>query len=234
MTLSDEELMAYVDGELDAPARAAVESRLAADPDACGRLAAQLRLQVALRQRFDPVLDERVPRPLLEAARAPGTALRAVPAQRWYALAASVLLGVVVALVVSIGPRTRAAYVVDGHGMRAGRELAQALSSQLSASATPGDVAEVSLSFVARDGRYCRAYTMGTDAGVACREGEAWRIRAFERLQRPAAEPGGYRQAASALPAGVLIAAQGLMDGDPLDAEAEVAARDHGWKPRTP
>jgi hypothetical protein len=234
MTLSDEELMAYVDDELDAETRAAVEERLAADPAACRRLAAQLRLQIELRRSFDPVLVERVPQHLIDAVRAPTTGARAVPGHRWYALAASVLLGVVVALAVTVGPRTRASLVVERDGVRAAGALAQVLSSQLSATPGPRDTAHVAISFVARDGRYCRAFTTADHAGLACRDGETWQVRALERLERSTADTGAYRQAASALPSAILIAAQNLMAGEPLDAADEKAARDRDWqrKPR--
>jgi len=39
MTFSDETIMAYVDGELDAPARAAVDASLATDPELARRIA---------------------------------------------------------------------------------------------------------------------------------------------------------------------------------------------------
>lgn len=230
MTLPDEELMAYVDDELDATTRAAVEARLATDPSACRRLAAQLRLQAELRRRFDPVLGERVPRRLLDATRAPAAPARAQPTYRWFALAASVLLGVAVAIAVTFGARTGAQIVVERDGLRAGGALAQALSSQLSAKPAADDVAHVAISFLAHDGHYCRAYTTADHAGLACRDGETWQVRALERLERSTADTGAYRQAASALPSAILIAAQNVMAGEPLDAAAEQAARDHGWQ----
>ncbi len=78
MTISDEQLMAYVDGELDADARAQIEAAMVSDAELARRVARQQRLREKLRAAFDEVLREPVPDRLLAAARnAPGAASRA-------------------------------------------------------------------------------------------------------------------------------------------------------------
>jgi anti-sigma factor RsiW len=60
-SLSDVQLHAYVDGQLDAAGRAEVEAHLATDPEAARRVADYRRLTQALHGAFDPVLDAPVP-----------------------------------------------------------------------------------------------------------------------------------------------------------------------------
>lgn len=64
MTVSDEELMAYADGELAETDAARVAAAVAADPALAGKLEAQRRLRALLRGTFDPVTAEPVPEDL--------------------------------------------------------------------------------------------------------------------------------------------------------------------------
>ncbi len=66
---SDEILVAYLDGELDAGARAEVETWLADDAAMRDRVAGLAESARLLRAAFDPVLHEPIPDRLLEAAR---------------------------------------------------------------------------------------------------------------------------------------------------------------------
>jgi len=66
---SDDTLIAYLDGELDADSRSEVESWLEADAVLRDRVAALAASAEALRAAFEPVLHEPVPERLLAAAR---------------------------------------------------------------------------------------------------------------------------------------------------------------------
>src|SRR5882724_5548232 len=70
MTLSDDILMAYADGELDPKTRAQVEDAMAADPRIAGRVAAHKALRDTVRTELNKVLEETVPERLVAAARA--------------------------------------------------------------------------------------------------------------------------------------------------------------------
>jgi hypothetical protein len=111
-------------------------------------------------------------------------------------------------------------------GLEARGDLERALATQLAAD--PG-VVKVGLTLKTTDGRYCRTFQSTPDrlAGLACREGDDWRIRTLTAWTPP--PPAAYRQAASATPPEVLAAVDALA-AEPLDAPAERAARDHGWK----
>lgn len=88
----DATLSAWLDGELDDPARAEVEAWLRAHPDDAARVRQWLADRDALRARFDPVLDEPVPPGLLRTVREAG---RRTAWPRWAlaASAAGLLLG---------------------------------------------------------------------------------------------------------------------------------------------
>ena len=66
-TISADKIVAYVDGELDADARAEVETAAAADPAVAAGIAAHRSLRAQLAAAFGPVADEPVPDRLLRA-----------------------------------------------------------------------------------------------------------------------------------------------------------------------
>ncbi len=71
--IPDNELHAYVDGALTAARHAEVDAWLTANPEAAERLRAYTEQKQALRQLFDPVLDEPLPAPLRALAEPPRT-----------------------------------------------------------------------------------------------------------------------------------------------------------------
>lgn len=87
------ELHAYVDGRLDAAGRAAVEARLAGDPEAAERVRAWGEQRAALRALHAGVLDEPPPGHLLQAAQQlQQRSARLGQWQRWGGMAASLLV----------------------------------------------------------------------------------------------------------------------------------------------
>jgi anti-sigma factor RsiW len=69
MTISDEMLMAYADGELDAASRARVEAAMQEDPEIGKRVARHRALRETMQGAFSDVLNEPVPERLIQAAR---------------------------------------------------------------------------------------------------------------------------------------------------------------------
>jgi len=253
--IDDETLMAYADGELDAPARDAVQRAIAADP----QLAERVRRHQALRGRvdaaFEPLLHEPVPQRLLDALRDAGApaqdsrvidlaAERAAKAaerhrqQRrrwswpeWGAMAACLVVGVAVGqfalTALESGPFETSAGQLIARG-----ELERALSKQPAAASAQDAKVAIQLSFVSAGGEYCRSFALHGQnalAGLACRSGAQWRVQLLARHDGAAAP--GYRQAASALPPAVLRAIDERMRGEPLDTQAEQAAIARAWRP---
>lgn len=257
MSFSDEILMAYADGELDAPLREQVEQAVRSD----AQVAAAVERHRALRRNvfaaFAGILDEPVPAGLQPgrlaqpAAAAPSVApaslvppvridvlaaegARPLPARwswpQWGAMAASLVVGVLAGVLGWQGthPGTDAGpFARQGDALVAQGALAEALSRQLAAEPGAGGV-QVGVSFRARDGRYCRSFVLGAEAGLACRNGDSWQVPV---LAEGESRQGAYRQAGSALPAAVLDAIDQRIAGAALDARAERAARARGWRP---
>lgn len=222
----DEMLMAYVDDELAPDQRESFERRLAADPALQQAVARQRALRARLAAAFDPVLEEPVPLSLTLAAQAANEPRRGGwRAPQWAAMAACLALGVIAGR--AAWPTSGALETREGalvvHGA-----LARALDQQLAADAGP---VRIGVSFRSTDGRWCRTFQSAPDrlAGLACREPQGWAARALATW-RPQPQA-GYRTAGSETPAPVLAAVDAAISGAPLDAAAERAARDRGWKP---
>ena len=87
--ITEDELHAYVDGELPAERRADVEAWLAAHPDDAGRVQSWRAMAEMLHARYDSVVQEPVP------ARLELERLERRPRQWFYAAAAAVLVAFV-------------------------------------------------------------------------------------------------------------------------------------------
>lgn len=237
-TISENELQAYVDGELAPADVARVEAAIAADPALARQLERERTLRGRLNAAFDPVLDEPLPARLTalleDGAAAPSGAVPSkvvdlasrrrrvwpVPA---YALAASLLV-----LAATLWLRNTSGLVrMQGDRLVASGELARALDDALASAPRPHAPVAIGLSFRAQDGHVCRSFTRAALAGLACRDGDAWSIAV---LSHAASHDGEIRQAGSALPPEVQAAIDARMQGDAFDAAQERAARAAHWR----
>jgi hypothetical protein len=243
MTISDETLMAYADGEADEAVRASVEAAMRDDPDIAKRIARHRAMRDAMQGAFSKVLAEPVPERLMAAARGQTSLVidlagaRAASQRksggaprRWQpaALAASLLLGLGVGYLTWHSSdaliQTNAGRLVAGGG------LANALSGQLSNDRAGDGIAVAGLSFRSKSGNYCRTFSLsGPDSpsGLACREGNQWKIQALGQSVRE--ETTNFRPAGSPLSPAIGAAVEESIEGEPLDRAAEIAARQSGW-----
>lgn len=242
MNVTDEELMAYADGELSDADAARVEGALALDPALAERLAAHRHLHAVLKGHLDPVAEEPVPDALiamitaaareddrkvisLAAARAEREA-KAPPRpflQRWggMAIAASLVLG----LMLGTQLRTSGPIVERNGALMASGTLAKGLDTQL-ASAESGPL-RILTSFQREGGDYCRVFEAGATSGIACKDQGGWVLE--RTMASGARQASDYRQAGSA-DSELMAAAQDMAKGEPLDAGQEKAAVAKGWK----
>lgn len=237
MTLPTETLMAYVDGELPPEERARVEAAITADADLQAFVAQQHALRRGLHDAFDDVLATPVPEALLAAAAKPPSwrfRLRSLGARRialWSGIPAAAALACGLVLGVFLGGPS--GDVVSGPGgLMARGPLAAALTHQLAAHPERTAMARIGITFKDKAGRFCRTFTAGQTAGIACHQGGGWHIAA---LAQSAPEPGAddaYQTAGSTMPDPIRSAVQGLIAGPALDAKAERAARAAGWTSR--
>lgn len=252
MSWSDEALMAYADGELGVDERAAIERDLAGDAALRARVAAFRAERQRIAAAYQPVIEEPVPErlaALLRPAPASPTVIELASARQrraqraagasgsgagssgwlaWGGMAASLVLGVALGWQAhrSEGPFAER----DGRVVAAGR-LEQALSQKLAAETGTDAPVRVQLSFVDRNGRYCRTFGADGLAGLACREQGAWAVLQAAPME-PARGGDGMRPAASALPRSLLDAVDQRIAGGVLDAAQERRARDSGWQDR--
>lgn len=243
MSITDQDIQAYVDGELPTEQAARIDAAVAADVLIAARVERERRLRVRVRGAFDPVLDERVPDRLQALLRNGAAAAAAHPqalenvvplrrdagVRRWrapvYALAASVAV-----LAVSMWMRPATGPVeLRGGALVARGELARGLDEALASSPDAAGATRIGLTFRAADGSICRSFShRGVGAGLACRDDGRWGI---ELLSRGAAESTGeLRQAAAEIPAEVQAAIDARLEGDVFNAAQEQAAHRSGWR----
>jgi hypothetical protein len=232
MSIDDEKLMAYADGELDAAERARIEAALAQDETLRAKLAAHQRLRAQLSEAFDIVLEEPVPERLTAAVAAARPSSSVVnlaerraakwSAREWGAMAASVAAG----LLIGVGVMNTQTPLIaaTGDGLMARGALSRALDTQL-ASDEAGAV-RIGLSFRSQDGRYCRTFdlTRGETSGLACRSDGGWDVA----MTAQSATGGEIRTAGASQQ--ILDAVDDMIAGEPLDAAGEARARDAGWQ----
>ena len=244
MRFTDETLMAFADGELDEPTRSEVERAVRADP----ALAAKVQQHISLRQdvfrAFARTLDEPVPQRLRQVASSPKViqldSVRAAKKQaaeapqrwswpEWGAIAATLVVGVLAGTMGlrSVQGETTFASAGSNGALTARGKLDAALTQQLASAPVAGAGVKIGVSFVAKDGQYCRTFAMGGAAGLACRSGGGWNIPVL--VDGEGGAEGAYRKAGSAMPPAVLDAMDARAVGPSLDAKAEQAAAQRNW-----
>ena len=252
---SDEELMAFADGQLVGERAARLAEAVAADAGLRARVDALSAQRRRVAAAFADVLDEPVP-DRLSALLAPPAVIdlaaerrrraapppASAPASRpgagwlqWGGMAASLVLGVVLGW--QLGPRGAGGDALlseAGGQIVAGARLARLLDSQAGGEAGRDPSAgglSVPLSFVDREGRYCRAFSGDRVAGLACRDAAHWSVQTTVAAAGGSADAGGaMRPAATALPPALLDAIDARIAGTALSADQEKAARDRGWR----
>ncbi len=222
--LNDEQLSAFLDGELDELTRATVEQALAADPGARVRLERMRQMDALLRSAIPEPLA-RDDDPLVARITADdGAVQRTVWPQRFRLQAAAALLvaGVCGMLVGRSLPSTPQSPVeVAG-------SLLQALERQASGGGDDAGL-RIILSTRVRDGRYCRQFALRQEQlvgeGLACRRANTgWQLVAWEASA--AGAPGFQPAGASEL---LDAALDRLGAGEALDAGSERALIARDW-----
>jgi hypothetical protein len=240
MTVSNEMLMRFIDGELPPEDAARIEAQIANDPALQRYVEGQRALQRQLADALSPIMAEPVPEHLSAAIRNTPVSWRwrlkhifartdgrltwptiAVPATA--ALAAGLAIG----MLISPAGIDQITTQKDGTIVASGT-LAAALTTRLASEAQPANAPRIGISFRNTDGQDCRTFESGRLAGVACRDATQWKIAALAATA-PTAE-GPYRQAGSAMPDVIRDAVRGMIAGVPFDAAAERAARDQRWR----
>lgn len=238
MAISPDELAAYADGELAEARHAEVAKLIAADPELRRKLAEHEALKTRLSEHFAPIAQEPVPDRLAALVRGGSTGTkggadivdfaaakerrniaRSLPRWTWLAgpaLAASLVLAVWLPGGSDQPP--------EGY---AGTQLAAALDNQLVATQGKDADTRILLSFRDGEGEFCRAFSGTAQSGIACRDETGWRLDTTGSGSE--GQSTEFRQAGNG-EAALLARAQEMAAGPALDAEAEEAARQQGWR----
>lgn len=254
MKFSDDLLIAYIHGELAEPARAAVERAMHADPllaarisqhrrESSGRSAGRSHIFSVSNGHDGGGRQQRAPPPggakvvHLDAVR-PGRAAHPPPPRaarpdwtprHWLALGAALVLGAVGGALGWQELRPDPDLVVleasDGALVAQGR-LVDALGGQLASPGPSETGVRIGVTFVSKDGSYCRSFVVDTTAGLACRGGGRWTVPVLAQPQAGTAWLDGRT-----LPPAVQAAIDARIVGATLDPAAERAAQQRGWTP---
>lgn len=246
MSFSDDTLRAFAEGRLDDITRHEVELAMRLNPDIADRVDMHRARRANIFNAFSSSRADEVPQRVQASGRSGKVVqldsvrpVRAMPPpvaaparwtwKEWSALAAALVAGVLAGI---LGTRTSgeasALALIDNDGpLRARGVLAEALTKQLSNTPGNGQV-WVGISFLARDGSYCRSFVTSRTAGLACREGEEWKVPVM--VDNADVTSGAYRQASAQMPAAVLGAIDERITGTPLDVAAEKAAQKLAWQ----
>jgi hypothetical protein len=222
---SDEILMAFADGELDAATRDEVAEAARSDAAVAARIAAFRASREAVREAFAGVIAAPVPQRLIRGATRPAggnvVPFRARPLRG----------GTMLAMAASVaGVAVLGGYLAGQSGtppglLAAGPELVAALETQPSGAA-PGGGTRVTGSY-AVPGGVCRSFERPGEGlrGLACKRGEAWQV------ELAVAASGGTAPASDRAGAAIDAALDALGAPAPLTVEEEAALRARRWNP---
>lgn len=229
----DEDFFAWLDGELGGEAADRVAARVAASPELTSRAEQHRKLAAGLRHSFDPVMNAAASPPRFGQAKVVDIGARAAEHRtsrfampQWAAMAATLVLGLVAGTMIGGRGGMDSPVALEGNKLVASAELDRALDDSL-ASAPTSDGPRIGLTFRDASGRICRSFNEAAASGLACRDGEHWRIRGL--FQGAEGQAGDYRMAAGEDPRLASLIDETIA-GEPFDEGQEKAALDKGWR----
>lgn len=230
--IDDEKFFAWLDGELPADEAARIAEQVGVDPALEVRAAEHRALAARLRAGFDPLMDERVPPPRFAPADVVDLSARrelrgprgSFGLPQWAAMAATLAVGIIAGQF--IGGGDSSPIHSRGGQLVAAASLDEALNSQL-ASTDQGGAIRIGLTFRDKAGGICRTFNDNGASGLACRDGEHWRVDGL--FGAAEGQQSDYRMAAGADPR-ISSMIDERIKGDPFDQAAERAARGNSWR----
>jgi len=255
MKYTDEQLSAYLDGELPDKLMSEIETELAKNHQLAEHLTALAAANQAVQAAFGSIADEPIPAHILELLNEPSTTehisltanvvpfrqrLAAFSVSKWAApLAASLamMLGVTLGRGTMLASNNNDTMYAQLSGtITTSSPLYDVLNSRPSAvQVSLGKHDDINikptLSFQTVDGSYCREFQAQSKTsalrGVACKDNQAWKILLLN--QTKISESGGYQTASGTASALVDQLIDEIIVGDPLGSEAEGLIISRGW-----
>lgn len=245
--VNDEQLNAYLDGELPESEANEVERAVAADDKLSARLDQLAKVDVLFRgavDRLEASVEPSASAALFIAETSPVERSRPLPPaanDNWWRLALTASVALAVGLFAGETMFDFDQNAGDSIGLASYESTTE--FGGLLERGTSGDVleidggsAQVQLTFVGLEGRPCREFkfigTESTTFGVACRgSASQWNVEIAAALPNTGpTDPSGY-QTASAGGEAFTSAVSAMMQSDPLNAEDEKALIEKSWKP---
>lgn len=248
MKITDEMLSAFIDGELAQEEAERLREAIEEDENLAARLD-RIRVPDAfIAAAYGAIDKDQIPKRILalledrpantkpEGGRVvafPGARILRAPRQWAAPMAASVALAIGVGVGLQLAPAPRSSVMLTGL-VDAQSALHQALAATPSGrtvSLGGGDTLTPVLSFQAKDGRYCREFSVSSPAhpqrAVACAQDGLWRIEVA--IAHAPASGAGYATASSGFAAQFDAIIDGAMAGEALDGEAELEMIAQDW-----
>jgi hypothetical protein len=228
-SVSEEDLVAWIDGELSPEDAARIVAAVENDPALAARAAAHHRLVRRMTDAFGPIADEPValpqqrPAPVISLASVRAARAEAARKPRSWAMPGAIAASLIVGVLVGHQGSSPGGVGDRSGSLALAAPIAKALDSQLSGE--PGPI-RVTLSFRNREGRYCRSFAGREIDGVACHGAGGWLLRYAGPAKQ--GQSGSYRMAGG--DNAMAAAIGGLIAGDALDGNGERSARAGGWK----
>lgn len=237
MKYTDEQLSAFLDGELSESEMSAIEKALTDDPSLASRLESLATVDAQLQNTFAPVLDAPLPASVMAMLDAPSDAPVSNVTnfsdykdkrKNWplfTAIAASLVAGFFSAQILNITDNTPIHTIAAGP-VSPNSALYNVLSS-LPSGQSQDDVT-ILLSFKSTNGNYCREFTTSQSRGLACENQKDWVV--ISQSYTPTNNTNNDYATASAessIAFDTLI--DSLMNGDILEIEQEKKLIQSGW-----
>jgi hypothetical protein len=245
MTITDEQLSAFIDGELSPVVMKEIAAAIDSDPKLKRRVEGLAASDAILKHAYSAIDDTPMPAAvtalLAEPASTTGNVFalkRPAPLARWsMPLVASIALGAGFALglmIVEPGRMAPSGGLMIAAAISPADALHAALDQTPSGETTTikgGREAAMILTFMSSGGDYCREFTLEVETNksraIACREDGRWSVKLA------AAESGvgsGYVTAASAVSTAFDAGAETLGAGKPLDRATEQELLQKKWR----
>jgi hypothetical protein len=235
MIPTDEDLMAYADGELDEAGVARIEAAIRSDPELERKMEAQVNLRRLSLEAYplpemSPALAQLAATLAQDKPSASVSVLKPPRRMAWQPLlsaAACAAIGGFAVLLARPVPDGGVVMASQGALPVAAGALDTALTHMTSGSTHEG--IHIAASFVAADGAVCRQFetsAYGRMGGIACRRNEGWTVTALVQLP-PRSD--GYAPAQESSAALAMAAAE-LGVARRIEGEEETEEIAAGWK----
>lgn len=234
--ISEEEVVAFVDGRLSREDEAAFEARMVSDPTLAARVASHRWMTQQIVAAYGTPPGDEVDDALLDRlglAANDNVVLMKDRRRRWFASAAVAgALAASLALGVGLG---RTVFVPDamfhsdrGNQLSAGTMLAEGLSNNL-AGQKAGPV-RIGISFHTANG-ICRTFSIADGpSGLGCRSGAKWIVPVVAAPAAPVGPSQEYRLAGGSVSPSVMAEVDRRIVGEPLSPADEKRVKANDWR----